>query len=261
MLYLRRQFVKKIEYILKNMKRLVYLLLCILMAASCAFIPTKPIVQLSFMGFDLGRSLDSCLVVAKSNNVDINYKNGTESDGRESSVLFETSIADYLSPSHTIPLSVAVHAFDDIIYEISLSSKDYSSQRSLPAMYVAKYGEPKEGFNNHWEFENALLSVVNKSHTVSRKELDPSRAHLKLNNPENYYRTVYDTYFDNMEVTYTDKATADKRDVYQKAKKAEADSLVNVEKARQEAEAQTERARIEAEKEKAQKEIVNNLQF
>lgn len=243
------------------MKRLVYLFLCILIAASCVSNPTKQIVQLSFMGFDLGRSLDSCLVVAKSNNTDISYKNETESNGRESSVLFETGIADYLSPSRTIALSVAVHAFDDIIYEICLSSKDYSSQRSLPAMYVAKYGEPIEGIDKQWEFNNALLSVVNKSHTVSRKELDPSRAHLKLNNPDNYFRTVYDTYFDNMEVTYTDKITADKRDVYQKAKKAEADSLVNVEKARQEEEAQTERARIEVEKEKAQKEIVNNLQY
>lgn len=242
------------------MKRIVYLFLCILLTISCASNYFKNI-QLSFMGFDLGRSLDSCLVVAKSKNLNINYRKGIESDSRESSVSFYTGIADYLSPSRNIPLSVTVHAFDDIIYEIRLSSKDNSSQKSLPAMYAAKYGEPRDGVNKQWEFKNALLSIVNNSHTVSRREFISGRAHLKLNNPNNYFRTVYDVHFDNMEVIYTDKSTSNKRDIYQKAQIAEADSLKNVEKTRIEAEVQAKKERMEAEIEKAQEEIVNNLQY
>ena len=224
-------------------------------------------VELGFADFILGDSFADCVALADKDSsmkrASIKKEDVYDYAVYQTTVPFFTDGNTPISQiDSSIPAAVEVSAYSGRIFKIELFSTVYAAKSSFPAMYKAKYGEGvSEGARDNWNFNNAKITVWVKSHTNERKELDPSRAHLKLHNVENYYRTVYDYVYDGTSVIYLDKTIDTEVTAFEKRKKEVKDSLAQAKKA--EEDAAKNKAQEEQEKavKESQKEIVNNLRY
>lgn len=220
---------------------------------------TLPDTVLSFSGFELGGDFNRAVETARNNKSITSLNDRYDEDLSMAS--FKTSVPDYLNAADSIPLYVEVEAYKNAIHSISLVSYSSNAEKSIPAMYEAKYGEASPLDHKEWIGEKAVIKLDVSYREKTSKVLDESRVNLQLRNPDNYFKTTTYTVLDEVKVVYEEIALNKTAVEYKQMLKAEREKQVRLEKDRKREEMAAKEAAEEAARKIDQEKVLKSTDF
>lgn len=154
-------------------------------------------------------------------------------------------------------LNIEILSYQDTICQFTISTTNYSAHTYLQDLYFSKYNRdysiaPKFGTNYElWEFKNQKIYLLVRTHDEIEYYLkDP-----KMRSFENKYGKKIHTYFDEMEIIYTDYSQMEKYDIYLKEEEARANATRKKEEKEKKGKEELERKRESEEKSKIMQQI------
>lgn len=189
---------------MKKNRYLSFGLLCLSLLSSYSCINQLESCDLAFYDFKVGEELSTCYELAKRDK-EVHSLN-LEKKGEFTIASFEVILPNYNFPTRqdfAYTVKGWAYSYAGRIFNIHLLAESELSRKSLPAMYVSRYGKRKENKGKTtWKFTNGSISLGEKTHKEKRKRLVNGWEKLKLHYIDSYYEEVEVNVFDGIYVDY-----------------------------------------------------------